>query len=804
MHEFMQDIRYSWRALLRAPGFSLTVGATLAIGIGATVAIFTVVNAMLLRPLPYPDSDRMVMVWQDLTRRGGPAREWFTPPDFVDLRDRTSSFTALAAVGDWGPALQTQSGAEALTGAIVSSAYFDVVGVHPAIGAAFRPDTERPGAEPVVVLGHDLWQRAYGGDPAVVGRTIRLNDVSHQIVGVMPQGFRDPMFDAEIWRSRVVDAAGSCGRGCYTIRVIGRLKPGVGAGTATADAGVVAARLAEEYRSNRDVTFTVTGLKDDLLAETRPALIALGVAVTLLLLIAIVNVANLLVARAAVRQRDLAIRTALGARRSLLVRQMLVETALLGVLGAVAGTVVALWAVDLLTALAPAGTPRIEEVRVDSTALLFALLAGVLAALAAGAVPAVFAARGGVAAVMKDAGGMRTSRTRQRARSALVVAQIAIALVLLIGSGLTLKSLARLQQVDPGFSPQGLVTGAYFLPPARYESDEQVRAFLATARERVAALPGMSDVATTSVLPMTDGDSDLGFLIEGRTLGADEQSPASWFRMVSPNFFDVMGMHIVAGRGFTRDDRAGDDIVYSVVVNEEFQRLHFPGGSAIGARLLLGDDGPRAEIVGVVANTRHRGLGTSPIVEMFMTTTQVGSRSAVMVARTDLEAGVAGAAVRNAVRSIDPSLPPPAFRDMEELVAQTIALPRLYSAFFTFFAAVSLLLAAVGVYGLTAYTVGQRRQEIGVRVALGARANDVVRMVVGRSLRLTLTGLGIGLVAAFALARPLAVLLFELGAHDIATFTIVPAILGIVALAASWLPARRAAHVDPLMALRAE
>jgi predicted permease len=483
---------------------------------------------------------------------------------------------------------------------------------------------------------------------------------------------------------------------------------------------------------------------------------------------------------------------------------MLVETALLGVLGAVGGAVVALWAVDLLTALAPAGTPRIDEVRVDSAALLFALMAGVLAAVAAGAAPALYAVRDGVAAVMKDAGGMRTSRTRQRARSALVVAQIAIALVLLIGSGLTLKSLARLQQVDPGFRPQGLVAGAYFLPPARYESDEQVRAFLATARERVAALPGMSDVATTSSLPMTEGDSDTGFLIEGRTLGADEQPPASWFRMVSPNFFDVMGMRIIAGRGFTADDRAGDDIVYAVVVNEEFQRRHFAGGSAVGERLRIGSDGPRAEIIGVVADTRHRGLGTSPVVEMFLTTSQVGNRDAVFVARTGLEAGAAAAAVRDAVRSIDPALPPPAFRDMEQLVAETIALPRLYSAFFTFFAAVSLLLAAVGVYGLTAYAVGQRRQEIGIRVALGARSNDVVRMVVGASLRLTLAGLAIGIIAAFALARPLAVLLFELSAHDIATFTIVPAILGIVALAASWVPARRAAHVDPLKALRAD
>ena len=804
MYDLLQDIRYAARTLQRSAGFSLTVAATLAIGIGASVAIFAVVNAMLLRPLPYPDSERMVMVWQDMTRRGGPEREWFTPPDFVDLRDQTTSFEAVAAVGGWGPAMATHDGVEALSGAIVSSGWFDVVGIAPMLGSPFHPDTERSGADPVVVLSYDLWQRAHGGDQAVIGRTIRLNDVPHEIVGVMPQGFRDPLFDAEIWRSRVVDAAGSCGRGCYTLRVLGRLEPGVSTRAATADAGVLAARLADTYASNRDVTFTVTGLKEDLLATARPALMALSVGVALLLLIAIVNVANLFVARAGVRERDYAIRTALGARRAAILRQMLVETAVLGAVGAVGGALVALWAVDMLTALAPEGTPRIEEVRVDGTALLLALVSGMLAAIVAGLFPALHGIRGGLAASLKDAGGLRTSRTRQRARSALVIAQMAIALTLLVGSGLTLRSLSRLQNVDPGFDPDGLVTGEYYLPPSRYPSDEQLRSFVSLALERVGSIPGVTAAATTSTLPMTEGDTDLGFIIEGRPPGPDGRYPVSWYRMVSPGYFDAMRMRIVAGRGFTPDDRAGEGVPYSIVVNEEFQRRYFADGNALGARLLLGAEGPPAVIVGVVADTRHRGLGSTPIIEMFMSTTQVGRRPVVFVARTDRDAALMGAAIRDAVRSIDPMLPPPAFRTMEQIVTQSIALPRLYSAFFAFFAAVSLLLAAVGVYGLTAYTVGQRRQEIGIRVALGARGSDVVRMVVQRSMLLTFTGLAIGLVAAFALARPLAVLLFELSPWDLPTFATIPALLAGVALIASWIPARRAARIDPLKALRSE
>jgi putative ABC transport system permease protein len=801
MTNLMPDIRYACRALYRAPGFALTVVATLAIGIGAAVAIFAVVNALLLRPLAYPDSDRMVMVWQDLTRRGGPDREWFTPPDFIDLREQTSSFEALTAVGGWGPAMATEEGAEAIEGAIVTSGFFDVVGVQPMLGTSFHPDTEQPGAPPVVVLGHELWQRAFGGSRDAVGGTIRLNDVAHEIVGVMPEGFQDPLFaDAQVWRSRALNPA-TCGRGCYTIRVIGRLNADASATTASADAATVAARLAAEYSTNRDVGFHVVGLKDDLVESTRPALIALSVAVALLLLIAIVNVANLLVARAGVRERELAIRTALGAGRGAIVRQMLVETMVLGAVGVAVGALLALWAVDVLTALAPEGTPRIDQVRLDAAALLFAVVAGMLAAIGAALGPALYAARGRLAQLMKDSGGHRTSPGRRRARSALVITEIAIALTLLIGSGLTLRSLARLQQVDPGFRPDGLVTAAYFLPPARYPGNDEMRAFNDLAQERVSVIPGVGEVAITSRLPMTEGDTDMDFAIEGRVSGPDEHSTVTWYRMVSSNYFDVIGMRVVAGRGFTADDRAGG--TYSVVVNEEFQRRHFPGGSAIGARLAFGGE-ERAEIVGVVADTRHRGLGAAPIVEMFFTTAQVGTRAMTLVVRSERPVGAVGTSVRDAVRSIDPALPPPAFRPMEELVAQTIALPRLYSAFFTFFAAVALLLAGVGVYGLTAYTVGQRRQEIGIRMALGARTRDVIGMVIGQSMLLTAAGLGIGLLAAFALARPLATLLYETRAHDIATFMTVPTLIALISLVACWLPARRAARVQPLTALRSE
>lgn len=803
MHDLLNEIRYALRAIHKAPGFSVTVIATLAIGLGATVAIFSVVNALLLRPLPYPDSDRLVMVWQDMTRRGGPDREWFTPPDYVDLREQTSSFAAVAAVGGWGPAMTTPDGAEAVGGAIVSSAWFDVVGVRPLLGTAFTAETETPGSPPVVVLSHGLWQRHYGGDAAVIGRTILLNDVSYEIVGVMPAGFRDPLFDAELWRSRIIDPTGDCGRGCYTLRVLARLNPGVELATASADANVVAARLAAEYRPNRDVAFNVVGLKADLTAEARPALIGLALAVALLLLIAIVNVANLLVARAGVREREMAIRTAMGAGRGVIIRQILIETMVLGVIGAAAAALVAVWAVDVLRALAPAGTPRIEDVAVDATSLGFALGAGLIAAVAAALGPAFHASRGRPADALKDAGGHRTSVGRRRLRSGLVVAEIAIALTLLIASGLTLRSLARLQQVDPGFRTDGLVTGEYFLPPSRYEGGEQVRAFIAEVRERVVALPGITAVAITSSLPMNAGaDSDFDFRVEGRVLGPDEQPPATWFRSVSPDWFELMGTPIVAGRDFNEDDRTGSD-VWSVIINEEFRRRHFPDEDPVGRRLILGGE-QSAEIVGVAANTRHRGLGSAPVVELFMTSMQFAGRDVIIVAHAATDPATAGAAVRDEIRRIDAALPPPAFRAVNEFVQQSIALPRLFSAFFTFFALVALLLAGVGVYGLTAYTVGQRRQEIGIRVALGARAADVIGMVLRQSMLLTAAGLAIGLIGAVALARPIAVLLFEMGPYDIVTFSAVSAMLVTITLIASWLPARGAASVDPLDALRSE
>lgn len=801
MPALLTEVRYAWRAIRNAPGFSLTVVATLAIGLGATVAIFTVVNALLLRPLPYPDSERMVMVSQDLTQRGGPEREWFTPPDFVDLRERSTSFAALAAVGGWGPALTTADGAEALQGAVVSSGWFDVVGVRPVVGAPFHADTETPGSAPVVVLSHGLWQRRFGGDPAVIGSTIQLNDIAHEVVGVMPAGFSDPLFPAEIWRSRIIDATGSCGRGCYTIRVLGRLRSGTTVNAAHADAGIIASRLAAEHAENRDVAFSVIRLRDDVTAATRPALIALAVAVSLLLLIAVVNVANLLVARAGVRERELAIRTAIGAGRRAIIRQIMVETTLLAGIGAVAGSLIAIWAVDLLTALAPEGTPRLDEVAVDVSSILFAAAVGLLAGIAASAWPAWQATRGTPSDVIRESGGHRTSVGRRRARSALILAEVAIALVLLIGSGLTLRSLARLQEVDPGFDASGLVTGAYFLPQSRYPSDEQVRAFIGEAQARIAELPGIAGVATTSILPMTPGDNDMAFEIEGRVIGTDEQRPGTWYRMVSPSYFDVMGMRIMAGRGFTADDRAGDGVTWAVLVNEEFQRRHFRGEQSVGARLRFGAD-RTGEIVGVLADVRHQGLGSEPIVELYLNTAQIGQRAVNIVVRTAGSTAAAGSAARDAVRSIDPALPPPSFRAMDELVAQTIALPRLYSAFFTFFAAVALLLAAVGVYGLTAYTVGQRMQEIGIRMALGARAADVVRMVVRQAMTLTALGLGLGLIAAFALARPLAVLLFEIAPYDLTTFVLVPTLLAAIAAVASWLPARRAARADPLKALR--
>ncbi|MGH7467009.1 MAG: ABC transporter permease [Longimicrobiales bacterium] len=796
------DLHYAWRTLRKSPGFMFTVLATLAIGIGATTAIFSLVNALLLRPLPFPQSDRMTMVWQDHTKRGGPAQEWFTPPDFRDLRDRNNSFVALAAVGNWGPTLTADGQAEMLSGAVVSASFFDVVGVRPALGAPFTAQHELQGQTNAVVLGYTLWQRRFGSDRTIVGSNIQLNDQPHIVLGVMPEGFRDPLFSAtEIWRARLGVPQG-CGRGCYTLRVIGRLKPAVTVQAASAEATALSSALARDFpQMLQDVSFRVHSLQENLVAPARVGLIALSLAVGLLLLTACVNIANLLVARAGVRERELAIRSALGASRWIIARQLFIEVALLGVLGAALGGLLALWGVDMLVAMAPPGTPRLDEVRVDAAALAFAFVAAMIAALGAGLGPTLQTARSRLGDVLKGSGALRTSLARRRTRGALIVGEVSIALALLIGAGLLVKSFARLQQVDPGFNLENVATGFIGLPGARYRDPASVQQFVQTLLQETRRIPGVQAAATTSILPMNGGDNDANFLVEGRPPAPDGRDPAAWYRFVSPDYFAVMQMRLVTGRFFTVDDHASSARV--VMINETLARRHFAGENPVGKRLLLDGNAAPAEIVGVVGDIRQRGLDQPTVQEYFVPVTQNTNSAINLVIRGTREADF-NAPVRTILRRIDPNLAPPTLTSMETIVGRTVALPRLYSAFFAFFAIVALLLAAVGIYGITAFAVTQRRQEIGVRLAVGARADQVVSMVVRQSMTLAITGMAIGLVAAALLSRVLSKLLFEMSARDLATFVSVPILLAMVALAACWLPARRAAGVDPLHALRRE
>jgi predicted permease len=797
------DLRYAWRALRKSPGFTFTVLATLTIGIGATTAIFSLVNALLLRPLPFPQSDRMVIVWQDHTRRGGPAQEWFTPPDYRDLRDRTSSFVAVAAVGPWGPTLTGDGQAEMLNGAIVSAPFFDVVGVRPALGEPFNAQHELDGQTNVVVLGHTLWQRRFGSDRTMVGKTIQLNGQPHIVLGVMPEGFRDPMFSAtEIWRARLGVPQG-CGRLCYTIRVIGRLRAGVSVQAASAETTALSTALAGDFpQALRDVSFRVFGLQENLVAPARTGLLALSLAVGLLLLTGCVNIANLLVARAGVRERELAIRSALGAGRWVIARQLFIEVALLGSLGAVFGGLLALWGVDLLVEMAPPGTPRLEEVRVDAAMLVFALVASMIAALAAGLGPTAQAARSHLGNVLKGAGGLRTSTARRRTRSALIVGEVSIALALLIGAGLLLKSFARLQQVEAGFAAENVYTGFIGLPAARYRDAAAVDQFVQSMLAELRRVPGVQAAATTSILPMNPGgDNDSDFQVEGRPPAPDEGGIPGWYRYVSADYFAAMRMRLAAGRFFTTADRANSPRV--VIINETLARRQFAGQNAIGRRLLLNGGTVPAEIVGVVGDVRQRGLDQPTVQEFFIPVTQDADNNINIVMRMAADTDPS-ASLRNVLRQLDPDLAPPTLTTMQAIVGGTVALPRLYSAFFAFFAIVALLLAAVGIYGLTSFAVTQRRQEIGVRLAVGARADQVVSMVVRQSMTLTIAGVAIGLVAAALLSGVLSRLLFEISARDLATFAGVPMLLAMVALAASWLPARKAARVDPLNALRRE
>jgi putative ABC transport system permease protein len=804
MNSLLQDLRFGFRMLVKNPLFTFIAIATLALGIGANAAIFSIVNSVLLRPLPYPNSERLMTVWENHQGRGGPEREWTSPPGFEDWRDQAQSFDHVAAFQNWQPTLTGRDEPERLAGAQVSHNVFTMLGVTPAMGRAFYPEDDKPGADSPVIISHSLWQRRFGADSSLVGKQISLNGESRTVIGVMPAGFKFPIIsDAEIWRPIRPALNPRCQRGCITIRVLARLKPEATEAQARAELSAIATRIEQQYPdTNTKVGVTLVPLREFLVGPVKRPLLVLLVAVVCVLLIACANVANLLLARSATREKEIAIRASLGAGQWRIARQLLSENVLLAAIGGAAGLLLAYWLVELLVGFAPQGTPRQDEIAIDRRVLGFTLSITILTGVLFGSAPVWQLFKADLNQSLRDGGkGLRVAQSGRRALNALVVAETALSLMLLVAAGLLVKSFIQLQRVDPGFNPRGVLTAVVSLPSTVYP-DPQVKAFYPQLLERLRTMPGVQSAAVTSSLPLGGFDSDVSFVIEGRPQPQPGRYPVGWYSSVSLDYFRTMGIRLRSGREFT--DRDNENAPRVVIISETMARRYFPNEDPIGKRLGNGRPDGWREIIGVTADVRHFGLSQDARPSIFFPEQQAPSRRMVIVARTAADPLSLAPAMRGAVMSLDKNLAVSNVRAMGEIAADSIGQQRFTLLLLGVFSTLALLLAAAGIYAVMSYVVAERTHEVGVRMALGAKAGDVLGLVIRQGMTLTLPGLGIGLAGALALSQLMKTLLFGVSATDPMTFAGVAVLLASVALIACLVPALRASKVDPMVALRCE
>jgi len=814
MSHLLQDARHGVRGFLKTPGFAAVVVATLALGIGANTAIFSVVNAVLIRPLPYPSSDRLITLWNKYPKMGL-SQAAISGPDFVDRSESSRVFEQVGAITDASLNLTGGGDPERIRGVRASAGLFQVLGVQPALGRAFRPEEDRPGAEPVVVVSHGLFERRFGGDRAWVGRPILLNGKSHTLVGVMPPGFAYPSPQTEMWVPLALsaDQVNPDQRGNEYLAAVARLKPGVTVAAAQVEMDRITVKILQDSPSGMRDYLTSAGwgcvlvpLKENVVGDSGKALLVLLGAVGFVLLVACANVSGLQLARAATRQREIAIRTALGAGRGRLIRQLLTESLMLGAVGGILGVLVASWGVDLLIRIRPANLPRLEEVSLDSRVLLFSASLSILAAMLSGLFPALRLSKTSPNEALKEGGRSATGGLKHlRVQRLLVVSQVALALVLLIGAGLMLRSFESLMKVDAGFEPKNVLTAYTSLPSSKYPDPAARQAFFDQLVGKLGALPGVKDVATGSLVPLAEGNWTASFFPEGQEPGRGEASPLASMRLVSPGYFRTLGIPLRRGRDFSDHDDTKSPRV--VVVDEAAARRLWPGEDPLGKRITFSDSAEGAtwlSVVGVVGDIKDTALDREPMIHVYRPYAQQAIPGMFVALRTASSPAAILPAVRRELRLLDPEQPLYAVQTMQGYVEDSLAQPRLRFILIGLFASVALLLSALGVYGVISYAVGQRIQEIGIRMALGARKSDVVRLVVGQGLPLVLLGAGIGLFAALGLTRVLGSLLYGVTAHDPGTFAAVSVLLVLVALAACYLPARRAASVDPLAALRIE
>jgi putative ABC transport system permease protein len=801
--EMFQDLRFGLRMLLKHKGFTTIAILTLSLGVGANTAIFSIVNAVLLRPLPFAEPERLQWFggWVGNDREQG-----VTPADFLDYREQCQSFTQIAASVSDGIAMNLSGGGEPerLKGGYVTSNYLDVFGVKPALGRTFVAEEVERG-ELVAVLSHTLWERRFGADPAIINQTITLDNRKFTVVGVMPPQFQYPP-GVEIWQpfsfAASMQSAAWRSRELHFLRPIARLKPDVSKAQAQAEVETIAGRLQSLYpKTNVNRSLFLMPLQERLVGNIRLTLLTLLGAVGCVLLIACANVANLLLARASARGREIAVRSALGASRGRVVRQLLTESLALALLGASGGMVLAKWGMKLLVALSADYLPRADEIRINVTVFGFTLAVALLTGLLFGLAPALQSARPNLTEALKEGGrGAGGGTRRHRTLNLLVVGEVAVAVVLMIGAGLLINSFVRLQQVNPGFDEKNLLTARIDIPNP-YAQPEKKKRFFDQLQQRVAALPGVEAVGLITELPLAGQTADLPFRIEGRPEPLPGQSPHADIRAVNHDYFRAMRIPLLKGRYFTEADVRDDAKV--LLISEELARLYFAGEEPVGQGIFEGAFGKAPyEIIGVVGDIRHRGLDSGVRQTIYSPSLRLGYTN--MVIRTTNDPVSLAAAVRREVAAIDPNQPVANIKTMERWISESVAHPRFRTLLLGLFSGAALLIAMVGIYGVMSYAVSQRVHELGVRMALGARAGDVLRLVIRQGMKLAVVGVAIGLVAAAALTRLIKDLLFGVQATDPLTFATIAILLTGVALVACYLPARRATKVDPLVALRHE
>lgn len=808
LQTLLRDLRYAWRMLVKEPGFTAVAVIALALGIGANTAIFSIVNAVLLRPLPYTDAGQLVMVWMD-NRGGGIKEDIHSFPNYVDYRDGNTTFAAMAGYTNASLNLTGTGEPERVLGASATASFFDVMRVSPVLGRAIAPEENVQGKDRVIVLSHGLWQRRFGGERNIIGREIQVDGANRTVIGVMPKEFRFPEKQTDFWVPLAMAPDLQAQRGAYWLTVIGRLKPGVTVEQARPEMEAIAKRMETNFpESNTKMGVNLVSLREQTVGRLRPALYVLLGAVGLVLLIACANVANLLLSRAAAREREFAIRAAMGAGRGQIIRQLLTESVLLGLLASAVGVGLAVFGLDALKALLPADMPSVDQIGVDARVLGFTLGVSFLTACAFGLVPALQASKPKLSETLKEAGdrgGSHGVRSKQ-VRRLLVIAEVALAIMLLVGAGLLIKSFNRLQAVELGFRTDRLLTLELQLPFSKYGDGTTRRPFHQQLLERLNHLPGVEGAAaTTSILLSTLANSGL-FNIEGRPTPPAGERVELTFDSVTPNYHQLMGTPLLKGRAFTEQD--GPDAPRVVIVNDTFARRFFPGEDPIGKRINFGDgpdqtQNPWWTIVGVVADTRRNGFDREPRPESYMPLLQRTPGRTIYVVRTSSpDPTTLVTAVRNAVRGIDPNQPIFGIKTMDQVMNETTAQRRLNTILLGTFAGLALVLAAVGIFGVMNYSVTQRTHEIGIRMALGAQRSDVLKLVVGQGMILACIGVAVGLFGAYALTRLLATMLYGVSATDPVVFAAVAGLLALVAVFACYLPALRASRVMPTVALR--